>query len=374
MIFNLPLWGSDAPPPFTLPALADDVTADVCVVGLGGSGLACIGELARAGRDVVGLDAHGVAAGAAGRNGGFLLGGLAMFHHDAVQRFGDETASALYAATLEQIDRMAAETPQAVRRTGSLRIATSGEELDDCALQQAAMRRSGFAVEAYDGPEGRGLLFPADAAFDPAARCRALAADALNAGIRLFERSPAVRVEAGMVTTPNGRVRAPHIVIAVDGRLETIVPALADRVRSARLQMLGTGVDRGVSLPRPVYARWGLDYWQQLADGRVVLGGCRDLAEEAEGTTDTAPTDEIQAAMTALLRRIGVTAPVTHRWGATVGFTDSGLPVCAEVQPGVWALGGYSGTGNVVGALCGRAVAETLITGRTSDFAARLNV
>jgi glycine/D-amino acid oxidase-like deaminating enzyme len=144
-----------------------------------------------------------------------------------------------------------------VRRTGSLRIAMSDDELHDCERQRAAMRRSGFAVEAYDGAEGRGLLFPADAAFDPAARCRTLAADALSTGVRLFEHSPAVRIEPGRVSTPHGVVHAAHVVVAVDGRLELIVPALRDRVRSARLQMLGTAPDRGVSLPRPVYARWG---------------------------------------------------------------------------------------------------------------------
>jgi glycine/D-amino acid oxidase-like deaminating enzyme len=103
-----------------------------------------------------------------------------------------------------------------------------------------------------------------------------------------------------------------------------------------------------------------------------VLGGCRDLFEQAEWTTDASPSEEVQNAMSALLRRIGVTAPVTHRWAASVGFTESGLPVCAEVEPNVWAIGGYSGTGNVVGALCGRAVAETIVTGRRATLAEML--
>ncbi|WP_331712129.1 FAD-dependent oxidoreductase, partial [Rhodococcus sp. EPR-147] len=58
-----------------LPALERDGTADVCVVGLGGSGLAAVTDLVDRGLDVVGIDAGRIAAGAAGRNGGFLLGG-----------------------------------------------------------------------------------------------------------------------------------------------------------------------------------------------------------------------------------------------------------------------------------------------------------
>jgi glycine/D-amino acid oxidase-like deaminating enzyme len=37
------------------------------------------------------------------------------------------------------------------------------------------------------------------------------------------------------------------------------------------------------------------------------------------------------------------------------------------VRPGVWTVGGYSGTGNVVGAICGRAAAQVIVTGRTPD-------
>jgi gamma-glutamylputrescine oxidase len=38
------------------------------------------------------------------------------------------------------------------------------------------------------------------------------------------------------------------------------------------------------------------------------------------------------------------------------------------VRAGVWAAGGYSGTGNVIGALCGRAAAE-LALGVPSELA-----
>jgi glycine/D-amino acid oxidase-like deaminating enzyme len=359
-----PIWGEEEQ--LALPVLEGDVDADVCVVGLGGSGLTCVNVLASSGRRVVGIDAVGVAAGAAGRNGGFLLGGLAMFHHDAVARLGLPTATALYEETLKQIDRMAEETPAAVRRTGSLRIASSAEELEDCQRQLEAMRRSRLPVERYEGPEGKGLLFPADAAFDPAMRCRALARQAIARGARLFERTCAIDIEGGGVATPRGRIAARRVIVTVDGALERLFPELSDRVRSARLQMLATAPAPEVQWPRPVYARWGLDYWQQRPDGRVVVGGFRDVGGNAEWTTDAMPSDPVQNALTRLVReRLGVRAEITHRWAATVGYTQTGLPILEEVRPGVWAVGAYSGTGNVVGALCGRAAAEIVTIGRS---------
>ncbi len=357
---NTPVW--DDHPGLALPSLEGDVDADVCVVGLGGSGLACVGELLGLGARVVGIDAGPVAGGAAGRNGGFLLAGTYHFYHDAVERYGHARALRLYRLTLAEMERMAGETPEAVRRTGSVRVASTAEEEDDCRAQLDAMRADGLPAEPYEGPEGRGLLIPSDAAFHPVLRCRVLARRAAERGGRLFERSPALSVSGTEVATERGRVRCGRVVVAVDGRLDAVLPELAGRVRTARLQMLATAPAPEVRIPRPVYARWGYEYWQQLPDGRVALGGFRDHADE--WTHAAEPSARVQELLERFLReRIGVRAPVTHRWAASVGYTADRLPVLEEVRPGVYAAGGYSGTGNVVGALCGRAAAQLAVQG-----------
>jgi gamma-glutamylputrescine oxidase len=364
---NTPVW--DDHDWTHLPTPDGDVSADVCVVGLGGSGLTCAGELLRRGVSVVGIDAGHVAAGAAGRNGGFLLAGAYDFYHDAVERHGRERARRIYRLTMDEIRRIAAETPEAVRITGSLRIADTPDEVEDCRAQLAALHADDLPAEWYDGAEGSGLLLPTDGAFNPLLRCRVLARRAMDAGARLYEHAPAVQIRPGEVRTPAGTVRCEKVIVAVDGRLERIFPELEGRVRTARLQMLATAPTDEVRLPRPVYARWGYEYWQQLPDGRIALGGFRDQGGEGEWTEDTDPCDALQARLETLLReRIGVGAPVTHRWAASVGFTPTGLPVLEKVRPGVWAAGGYSGTGNVIGALCGRAAAE-LATEGASELA-----
>ena len=353
---GVPVWEDGGWPP--LPPLDGVVTADVCVVGLGGSGLTAVGELLDRGASVVGVDAGPVAGGAAGRNGGFLLAGLADPHHRSVHVLGHERAALLHRLTVEEIDRIAAATPEAVRRVGSLRVEDDPHGLADCAAQAAALRADGFTVDDYDGPEGRGLLFPDDAAMQPLARCRALATAATARGARLHEHSQVTSIAPGLVTTVAGRVRCAAVVVAVDGRLDLLLPELAGTVRTVRLQMLATAPTREVHVPRPVYLRGGHEYWQQLPDGRLAVGGFRDVGGEVEETSDAIPAEPVQSALEELLRmRIGVTAPVTHRWAASVGYTRSGLPFVGEVRDGVWAAGGYCGTGNVIGALCGRAMA-----------------
>ena len=315
-------------------------------------------ELLGLGVRVVGLEAGTVAGGAAGRNGGFLLAGTAMFYHNAVKVFGRERARRLYELTLLEMDRITARTPEVVRRVGSLRIATDEAEWEDCLEQRRAMTIDGLDAELYNGPEGRGLLFPHDGAFQPLERCRALACQALEVGAQLLEHSPALTLSGNEVTTPNGRVRCKAVIVAVDGRLETLLPELAGRVRTARLQMLATAPTDEASLPRPVYLRDGYEYFQQLPDGRVTLGGFRDAGGEAEWESTGVPSETVQGRLGRFLREdLGVSAPITHRWAAPVGYTD-GLPVLDEVRPKLWAVGGYSGTGNVIGALAGRLAAR----------------
>lgn len=347
--------------------LRSDLSADVCVVGLGGSGLSCIHELLRLGLRVVGLDAAAVGGGAGGRNGGFFLAGIAAFHHDAAAAHGRERATALYRRTLDEMDRMTRETPAVIRRTGSLRIAASAAELVDCEAQFVAMTADGLPVERYHGTEGNGLLFPRDGVYNPLLRCRTLATSASVAGARLYEGSPALVIRPGEVVTSHGVVRTQQVVVAVDGGLSRLCPELAPRLRSVRLQMLATAPAPEVSFPRPVYLRYGYEYWQQLPDGAVALGGFRDVGGDAECTDDPVPSAVVQDRLERLLREhLGVQAPVTHRWAGVVSYSESGLPTVAEVQPGVWALGGYNGTGNVVGAICGRGVAQRIARGETA--------
>jgi gamma-glutamylputrescine oxidase len=360
-----------------LAPLEGDRTADACVVGLGGSGLAAVGALVERGLSVVGVDAGRVAAGAAGRNGGFLLGGPALFLHDAITQWGTDTAVGLYRETLRELDRLeAALGPDVVRRVGSIRLAglpgqpTSAaeatereRELVDVAAHAVALRANGIAVEDYTGALGTGIYLPDDAAMNPARRAVGLAV-VLSPVAALYEHTPVTRVEPGQVSTEHGVISSGVVIVAVDGRLEVLLPQLAGQLRSARLQMLATDPVAAGRLPCPVYGRWGYDYGQQTPDGRLFVGGGRDLSAAQEWTSDGSPTARVQGYLDGLAARLaGGPVQVTHRWAASVGFTADGRPLCVPVAEGVVAIGGYNGTGNLVGPVAARAAVALALDG-----------
>ena len=359
---NTPVWDDAHWTP--LGALDGDASCGTCVIGLGGSGLTVIEELLARGDDVIALDAADVASGAAGRNGGFLLAGAYDFYHDAVRLHGRERARAIYRATLGEIHRIAEAAPDTVRFVGSRRIAATPAEIDDCRAQMTAMHADDLACEWYEGDDGVGLNIPVDAAFNPLARCRILAKRAIERGARLFARTAVTGLAAGRVETANGTVHCQRIIVAVDGRLELLLPELLGRVRTARLQMLATAPTAERVVPCPMYYREGYEYWQQTPDGSIAIGGFRDKAGPTEWSTDARPTAPVQSMLETFVREhLGVFAPITHRWAACAAFSDNGLPVLERVRDDVWAIGAYSGTGNVIGALCGRAVVALALDG-----------
>jgi gamma-glutamylputrescine oxidase len=370
----LPAWDDD---PIVaawngLPPLASDVSADACVVGLGASGLTAIDDLVARGLDVVGIDAGRVAAGAAGRNGGFLLGGPATFLHTALREWGP-IAVDLYRETLRELDRIDATLgPGIVHRTGSIRLAglpgqldriSDSDEWNDCRALSRCLTEHGIAVSDYDGDLGRGIFLPDDAAVNPARRAIAMATT-LREKSRLFEHSPVTSISSGRVDTVHGSVSAPIVLVAVDGKIEQLLPTLHGRVRTARLQMAATEPVLPVRLPCPVYGRWGYDYAQQTPDGRLFVGGGRDKYVDSEWTYDDEPTDEVQRYIdTVAAAMAGRPVKARTRWAASVGFTDDGRPLCTEVDAGVMAMGGYNGTGNLVGPIAARAAVAALIDG-----------
>jgi gamma-glutamylputrescine oxidase len=353
------LWLEESPE--ELPRRRFDGRAEVAVVGGGVTGCSCALTLAERGVRVRLYEAREIAGGASGRNGGFALRGATVPYDEARRDLGDERARLLMELTERSLDRMEALAGDAFRRVGSLRLAYDEAERDALRREHDALCADGFAVEWVDElapPLDRLYLgaihHPSDGAIQPARWVRRLAAHAAAAGADIHE-GEAVRVEA---------LDADAVVVAGDGFTAQLLPELAAHVRPTRGQVLATEPLPERLYERPHYARGGYDYWQQLPDGRLVLGGKRDASFETEQTDVEATTGLVQERLDALGRDLlGRQPVVTNRWAGIWGTTPDLVPLVGRV-PGrrdVWVAGGYSGHGNALGLACGDLVARALL-------------
>jgi gamma-glutamylputrescine oxidase len=355
-----PFWLSESKPTVSSPKL-DRV--DVAVIGAGITGCTCAHALASAGKSVRVHDARGIGEGASGRNGGFALRGAAARYDVAQDTYGADAARELWLRTESALDRLEPVAGDAFRRSGSLRLAADAEERVEIRAEYEALSEDGFAAEWRDEldhlrPDFRGAIFhPPDGAVQPARFVQRLATRAAEAGVAFQEHDRVTALED---------LDAEQIVIATDGSGRGLLPELDETLWPARGQVLATEPIEERLFECPHYARHGFDYWQQLVDGRVVLGGFRDFSILAEMTDDETTTDPIQEALDAfLVELLGYMPGVTHRWAGIFGLTQDLLPLVGPVpaHDGVWVAAGYSGHGNVLGFLCGELVAAALLGG-----------
>jgi gamma-glutamylputrescine oxidase len=346
-----------------------DGHVDVAVVGAGVTGLSCALTLAENGARVRVHEARTVASGASGRNGGFALGGGAMPYHVAKDELGPERARWLWVLAERALDRMEGLAGDALRRVGSLWLAADEQERAELLREHAALVEDGFAAEWIDEPTGalagryRGaILHPRDGSLQPARWVRRLAARAAAAGAEIREHDRVDSVEG---------LDADSVVVASDGYPAGLVPALDAVVQPTRGQVIVTEPLDELLYGRPHYARYGFDYWQQLPDRRLVLGGRRDRDLEREATAEEATTPTIQAALEEFAQElVGRKPTITHRWSGIFGSTPDRLPLVGEVPgyEGVWVSRGYSGHGNVLGLACGELVANAILGRREPEL------
>jgi gamma-glutamylputrescine oxidase len=350
-------WLVDDPAP-ALPSVEMD-RVDVEIVGAGITGVAASLTLAQAGLRVRVRDARRVGQGASGRNGGFALRGGAMPYDRAREWLGADRAAEYWRLTEKYLDGLAELAGDALRRTGSLRLAADEEEVEEIRAELAALHEDGFdgewRTDVLGGRFPAAIFHPRDAAIQPARLVHRLAEQAAHAGVAFVEGSRVDSVD---------ELEAERVLVATDGYPSGLLGGLEGLVVPTRGQMIATEPIEERLFECPHYGRHGFDYWQQTPDGRILAGGFRDFTLDSEFTADEVTTPTIQGALESFVTElVGRRVTVTHRWAGIFGLVLDFLPVVGRVPEAdrVWIAGGYSGHGNVLGFMCGDLVARAML-------------
>jgi gamma-glutamylputrescine oxidase len=357
--------------------LQGTLDTEVAVIGAGITGTATALWLARAGVQVRVLEARSIAAGASGRNGGFISDGTTTAYATIIQRYGHEQARRLWAFTVrnhEYAERFIEELEQrgwpcAYRRNGSLKLAAKESELEQIIESASLLNEDGWEVKvvqrndlpvrlrnAYFG----GAFYPANGELHPARFVTGLALLAQQAGAVFHNASPVSEISASedgvLLTTPGGKIQARTAVFATNAWLPEIgalVGAnwLSSSIIPIRGQVIATQPINEQLFPCPCSADEGYQYWRQLSDGRLVVGGWRNRSFDTESQTyDETPKEGVQQHLDAFIHKT-LNLPhigIANRWAGIMGFTADSLPLIGRLPgvPNCFIAGGYTGHGN----------------------------
>ncbi len=369
-------------------ALTTDTTCDVVVIGAGYTGIAAArrtAELLPSG-DIVLLDSSSIGEGNPGRNSGFLLE-VALAHDvDAQNMQRMRRCNELLQQTMESLrdDAAASGIDCQLQRSGTYRAAAGkpGSKaleryrrfLDTADLPCEVLDRDGLEQRLGTRFYRHGLYSPHCYLAQPAALIRALAT-LLPATVRLYEKTPALRIEPDtgrwLVSTPQGQVAAPKVIIANNAfckglgwGAERIVAmytyaALTEPLAEAQLRQCGSDNEWGV-LPAH---RLGSTL-RRTADGRLLIRSLYGYEREADNQRIAGQLQQ------ALRRRFPQLGDLTFAavWAGATGFTYNASPLWGELRPGLYISAGCNGGGVVKGTLFGRSLAELALGHDTLDI------
>jgi gamma-glutamylputrescine oxidase len=336
---STPFW---RPPAERYPGSLPDST-DVLVIGGGITGVSLMRHLSARGMQGVLVERDHLAAGASGRNAGFLLAGVAESYAAAVRTYGRSDAREIWGLTVENHDRQieaAGDAEVGHLRSGSAILASGTEEARELEESAELLREDGFEA-SWDGNV---LLNPRDGEVYPTKLVGALAARAPSGSIREGVEVTAVE-SGGLVRAGDAECRAGVVILATNAYTPQLVPQV--EIEPNRAQMLATEPERARVTEHPTYSHYGYRYWRQLHSGEVLIGGWRDTSMATEVTYEAEPTTGIQEHLDEGVRGLGVRGRVTHRWAGTMGFTKTGLPLVGPVEglKNVYLCAGFNGHG-----------------------------
>ena len=378
------------------PQLQDNISADICIVGGGLSGVATAVELSEQGFQVVVLEAQRVGWGASGRNGGQVIGGFGEALSGSLEKvgrkFGVGASEALRGMGIECVDivreRVAKYGIECDLKWGYFDAAMKAREMYSLADWHEELQQSNYphrlelidrdgvqdivGSEHYIGGlvnEGYGHVHVLDL-------CKGEARAAESLGARIFEQSMVTSIDHGetaTVYTAKGSVKARFLVLCGNAYMSQLTPELFPKLSSyvlpASSYVIATeplSEELAESVLARDYAvcdqRTALDYFRLSADRRLLFGGMSNYSARDPRSI----TGVMQPSMLKVFPQLR-DVKIDFEWGGHMGIGLNRVPQFGQLESNVYYVQAYSGHGVAPTHMSGRILAE-VITSQAQRF------
>jgi gamma-glutamylputrescine oxidase len=355
------------------------VSADVCVIGAGFTGISTAICLAERGYKVQVVEANRVGWGASGRNGGQLIGGIAG--EKAIARYHgrdtEELFSELRWAGHDIVrERVAKYGIRCDLKWGYLDVAIKERHLRDIEYDLNRLHAAGFPHEvrllsreetrAHTGTDRYlgALLNMGNGHLHPLNLCVGEARAAASLGITINENSPVTNIVKGnrpRVETRHGSVTADFVIIAGNA-YHTLEKTLRGIMFPVNSFIVATEPlpDETVAEINPYDLaicdpNFVLQYYRLSADKRLLFGARLNYFGDDPAVIERRHRKSIGKLYPKLA---GVR--IDYAWGGTIGVPLNRVPQMGRVSKNIFYSQGYSGHGVNVTHLAGQIIADAV--------------
>jgi hypothetical protein len=368
------------------------ISCDVLIVGAGVAGISTSYWLAKLDPSlrIIIIDKGILGSGASGRNGGFITCGSTEHFSRMTSAYGEDKAEEIWKFTeynhrlmLEEIGKEKLEEHCEYRNRGSWTLAATEHEIEVIGNTVEKLQSKGVNVEwynehfvrdtlRYEGFHG-GAFYKRDGEIHPMkylyylyhhselAKPRPLAMGNLEVhGIDY--QGDLVEVSA-----TNMKIQANGVVLCTNAWSSQISPWFKDKITPMRGQVITT--EPVEAFLEPAYCSFVLDYFRQLVDGRILIGGFRNADAERE----VGYSDEINSVIDEKLEGfLNEHFPVLrgkridYRWSGVMGFASDGYPMVGSLpsDPQIFYNAGFTAHGLGFAFATGELTARLILEGQ----------
>jgi len=251
----------------------------------------------------------------------------------------------LYRECLGSLSYINAELVQCIRRQAFIDVSDRIDEFGFAGVEN-------MIVNELEGTVDTGLMM------------KNLVLLAREKGVEIFNGIEVKDLDSSgsncILDTNIGEILGERVVVATNGFAKELIPEV--EVDPNRAQVLLTSPIKDLKWSGCFHHDRGYDYFRDI-DGRVLLGGGRHLAVEAEQTDEEGTSDVVQQHLEKILREVILPDQefkIDMRWSGTMGMGDSKKYIAKRLSDKVYCAVRFGGMGVALASSVSKSLVELI--------------